>query len=262
MVRFVLERLLRWLLNRPLAAVLVQNPDDRIAIQSLGVRASKIALIPGSGVDIHALVPLPEPPPPVTIAFVGRLLSDKGLPTLIAAHDLLARRGRPVELLIAGEPDYANPASIPESILAAWRRQPALVMVGHVEDIRGLWAKAHIAVLPSLREGLPLSLLEAAACGRPLVATDVPGCREIARAGINALLVPPDDAPALADAIDRLAGDPDLRARFGQASRNLVEREFSAEKIGKEIVTLYERLLGRHQSAKADSMLRQTSSQG
>jgi len=99
-------------------------------------------------------------------------------------------------------------------------------------------------VLPSRREGLPLSLLEAAACGRPIVATDVPGCRAIAREGINALLVPRDDAPALAAAIARFAADPDMRARFGAASRQMVEREFSAARIGREIVALYDRLLG------------------
>ena len=112
-----------------------------------------------------------------------------------------------------------------------------------MDDIAAFWAAAHIAVLPSRREGLPLTLLEAAACGRPLVATDVPGCREIARPGLNALLVPPDDAQALADAIDRLASDSDLRQRFGRAGRALVEQEFSSERIGGDIVGLYRRLL-------------------
>ena len=115
--------------------------------------------------------------------------------------------------------------------------------LGFVEDIAALWASAHIAALPSHREGLPLSLLEAAACGRPLVATDVPGCRVIARPGVNALLVPLDDAAALADAIDRLAGDSELRRRFGQASREMVERQFSSERIGRDVVGLYRRLL-------------------
>jgi glycosyltransferase involved in cell wall biosynthesis len=115
--------------------------------------------------------------------------------------------------------------------------------LGFVEYIAALWARAHIAVLPSHREGLPLSLLEAAACGRPLVATDVPGCRDIARADLNALLVPLDDAAALADAIDRLARDPQLRRKFGQASRDLVEREFSSQRIGRDLIALYRRLL-------------------
>jgi len=112
-----------------------------------------------------------------------------------------------------------------------------------VEDIQALWASAHIAALPSHREGLPLSLLQAAACGRPLVATDVPGCRAIARPEVNAILVPIDDAQALARAIDRLALDPKLRRRFGEASRCLVEQEFSAARVGRELVDLYRRLL-------------------
>jgi glycosyltransferase involved in cell wall biosynthesis len=243
-IRFIVERQLRWLLGRKDAAVTVENPDDRAAIRSLGVNDEKIVLIPGSGVDIDALTPLPEPPtPPVTVGFAGRLLTDKGVPTLVAAHDLLACRGRPVELLIAGEPDPANPASIPKTTLAEWKKHPGLTLLGHLEDIRTLWAKAHIAVLASMREGLPVSLLEAAACARPIVATDVPGCREIARPDLNALLVPANDAAALADAIDRLAGDADLRRRFGAAGRALVECKFSHQQVGREIVALYNRLL-------------------
>ncbi len=242
-IRSVLERLLRYLLNRKHAAVLVQNPDDRAAIRSLGVSDAKITLIPGSGVDTERLTPQLEPPLPIAAGFVGRLLADKGLPTLIAAHALLAGRGKHIKLLIAGEADPANPASIPDTVITEWRRHPGLVFLDHVDDIRALWAKVHIAVLPSLREGLPLSLLEAAACGRPIVATDVPGCREIARANVNALLVRPQDPAALADAIERLAGDAELRRRFGAASRALVESEFSQQRIGREIVDLYNLLL-------------------
>ena len=109
-------------------------------------------------------------------------------------------------------------------------------LLGHVDDIREVWRRAHIAVLPSRREGLPKSLLEAAACGRPLVASDVPGCREIAHDGINALLVQPDDPPALAAAIDRLARDPELRKRFAAAGRLLVAEQFSSDRIGEQTV--------------------------
>lgn len=242
-IRFTVKRLLRWLLPRKHAMVLVENPDDRAAIRSFGVKDENIVLVHGSGVDIDALRPLPEPPPPIAVGFAGRLLTDKGVPTLVAAHKLLARRGRPITFLIAGEADPANPASIPQATIAEWRRQPGLTFLGYVTDIRTLWAKAHIAVLPSLREGLPVSLLEAAACGRPIVATDVPGCREIARPNLNALLVPANDAAALAEAIERLAGDADLRRRFGAAGRTLVESEFSSARIGRDIVALYNRLL-------------------
>jgi glycosyltransferase involved in cell wall biosynthesis len=179
-------------------------------------------------------------------------LEDKGLRALMAAHALLAERGRPLRLLLAGEPDPANPASISPAVLAQWRTRHGVAFLGQVADIRTVWAAAHIAVLPSRREGLPLSLLEAAACGRALVATDVPGCREIARPGVNAVLVPVDDAEALADALQRLADDPQLRADYGAAGRRLVEMEFSSDRIGREIVALYRRMLDeRHASAVA-----------
>jgi len=243
MVRATLARLLRFLLNRPRTAVLVQNPDDRAAVLALGIASKRIFLIPGSGVDTVHFAPLPEPDGPVTMAFVGRMLDDKGVRTLMSAHAELERRGRPVRLLLAGEADPANPASVPQHEIDEWSRRPDVAVLGHVEDIRKVWAAAHIAVLPSRREGLPKSLLEAAACGRPIVATDVPGCREIARPGINALLVLPDDAAALAEAIDRLAHDAALRRKFGSAGRGLVEQEFSSERIGQATIALYDRLL-------------------
>jgi mannose/cellobiose epimerase-like protein (N-acyl-D-glucosamine 2-epimerase family)/glycosyltransferase involved in cell wall biosynthesis len=252
LARMMLTLALRRLLNRPRSAVLVQNLDDRALIEGIGVDPQRIALIPGSGVDIEALTPAPEPTGPITVAFVGRLVESKGIRALVAAHQRLAERDREVRLLIAGTPDPANPTSIPPQEIESWTRQPNVKHLGFVKDIAGLWASAHIAVLPSQREGMPLSLLEAAACGRPLVATDVPGCRDIARNGVNALLVPRDDAEALAEAIDRLASDPSLRRRFGQASRDLVEKEFSSARIGRSLVDLYGALLhanGRNQSS-------------
>ncbi|HEY7664500.1 MAG TPA: AGE family epimerase/isomerase [Xanthobacteraceae bacterium] len=243
--RMVLALGLSPLLNRARSAVLVQNLDDRAAIEQLGVAGARIALIPGSGVDTDALTPKPEPQGPVTVAFVGRLVGSKGMRALLAAHERLRQRGRDISLLIAGVPDPANPTSIPPHEIEGWSRRPNLTYLGFVEDIAGLWARAHIAVLPSHREGMPLSLLEAAACGRPLVATDVPGCRDIARSGVNALLVPIDDAEALADAIEHLALNPELRCKFGAASRRLAEEQFSSKLIGRELVDLYRRLLAR-----------------
>jgi glycosyltransferase involved in cell wall biosynthesis len=242
-VRGVLRPFFRHLLSGPRAAVLVQNPDDYAEMISLGIARERAFVIPGSGVDTDVMRALPEPPLPVTMAYVGRLLDDKGLRSLFTAHALLASRGETVRLLIAGETDPANPASIPQSEIDTWRKQPLVEVLGHVPDIATVWAKAHIAVLPSRREGLPKSLLEAAACGRPIVATDVQGCREIARHGLNGLLVPVDDPPALAEAISRLAQDADLRRKFGTAGRTLVEREFSSARIGTEIVKLYRAML-------------------
>jgi glycosyltransferase involved in cell wall biosynthesis len=244
-VRAALRPALRWLLSNPGGKVLVQNLDDQALVQELGVEPRRIALIAGSGVDTEVLLPAPEPNGPVQVAFVGRLVEAKGIRTLVEAHARLCAQGHDIKLVIAGVPDTANPSSIPAHEIAAWSRQHNISYLGFVEDIAGLWASVHVAALPSHREGLPLSLLEAAACGRPLIATDVPGCRAIARTGLNALLVPVDDVEALAAAIKRLALDPQLRRRFGAASRKLAEQEFSSERIGRELVNLYRQMLDR-----------------
>ncbi|HEY2137457.1 MAG TPA: glycosyltransferase, partial [Xanthobacteraceae bacterium] len=243
MVRVVIGTLLRMLVDRDRSVALVQNPDDRDLLSGLGIAAEHIVLIPGSGVDVVRLTPMAEPAGPVTVGFVGRLLDDKGIRVLVAAHRLLRAKGLPIELLIAGTPDPANPASVAPVEAEAWGRQPGITWLGHVEDIATVWARAHIAVLPSRREGLPKSLLEAAACGRPMVGTDVPGCREIAIQNETGLLVPPDDPAALAAAIETLAQAPELRARFGQAARGLAEQRFAADAIGRAVAELYLRLV-------------------
>ena len=245
MLHFLLAIPLGLLLKRANRAVLVENPDDAAAIAKLGVPQERIAAIAGSGVDVDAFTPLPEPADPIcTVAFAGRLLNQKGVRSLVRAHKILAERGVSVRLLLAGAPDPLNPTSIPEPLLDQWRKVPNLVMLGHVNDVRGVWKQAHIAVLPSRGgEGIPMSLMEAAACGRPLIATDVPGCREIARPGVTGLLVPPDDPVALANAIETLMKDPDMRLRFGRAGRQLVVDEFSSKRVAQEIVALYARLL-------------------
>lgn len=253
LVRAVVSALIPRLFARRASLVMVENPDDRAAIAALGIAAERIVVIPGSGVDVARFTPLPEPSGPVTAAYVGRLLEDKGLRSLMAAHERLVAQGRSVRLLLAGAADPANPACVPAQVLEDWRKRPGVQFLGHIADIRSVWAQAHIAVLPSRGEGLPLSLVEAAACGRPLVATDVPGCREIAHDGENAILVPVDDAPALADAIAALAADPALRARYGAAGRRLAESEFSSARIGREIIAIYRRLLDQRPDRVATS---------
>jgi glycosyltransferase involved in cell wall biosynthesis len=243
-LRRLLGAMLRRLVDRSGSIALVQNGDDLAALISLGIAKDRIALISGSGVDVQRFMPLPEPEGPPTFGFVGRLLDDKGIRTLIAAHLLLRERGLNVRLLIAGTPDPANPASVTETEAASWNNEPGITCLGHVGDIARLWAGAHVAVLPSRREGLPLSLMEAAACGRAMIASDVPGCREIVIHEQTGLLFPVDDVPALADAMERLAAMPDLRARYAAAARNLVVEKFSADIIGRQTVMLYRRLLG------------------
>jgi glycosyltransferase involved in cell wall biosynthesis len=243
LLRPIMAALLPRLFNRTQVIVLVENPDDGASMRTLGIARERIMTIPGSGVDVDALRPLPEPEGPPTAAFVGRLLDDKGIRTLIAAHRLLRQRGSQTRLLIAGKPDPANPTSVGEREAAGWNQEPGVTWLGHVDDIAGLWARAHIAVLPSRREGLPISLLEAAACGRPMIASDVPGCREVVRPGETGLLVPPDQPEPLAAAIEQLVGSPNLRARYGAAARQYAVERFSAETIGRQTVDLYRRLV-------------------
>lgn len=241
--RVILRAILPFLLNRDSSLTLVVNPDLREVLASTGVKRESIAIIPGSGVDVDHFTPLPEPPLPVTVAYVGRMLEDKGLRPLIEAHRQLHESGLEIKLLLAGKPDPANPNTISQSEFDSWAQHPNVHLLGHVNDVRTVWAKAHIAVLPSRSEGLPLSLLEAAACGRPLIASDVPGCREVARSGLNALLVPPDNAAALADAIGKLARNETQRREFAQAGRTLIETEYSSARVQKEIVAIYRRLI-------------------
>jgi len=243
LVRTALRAVLRRLLNRPRTVVIVQNDDDRRALRRLGIRDDHIGLIAGSGVDIRRFRPLPEPDGPFTVAFVGRLLEDKGIRILVEAHRILRARGLAVRLLIAGLPDAANPASISPREVGDWDIEPGIHWLGHVKDISTVWAEAHVAVLPSRREGLPLSLLEAAACGRALIATDAPGCRDVVRPGTTGLLTPLDDAAALADAIAWMDSHPDDRRRFGAAARTMAEQEYAAGLIGQEAVAVYQRLM-------------------
>lgn len=243
LIRPLLRTMLRRLLDRDGMISLVQNPDDLASLTGISVPERRIRVIPGSGVDADRLQPLPEPEGPPTIGFVGRLLHDKGIRTLVAAHRLLRDRGADIRLLIAGIPDPANPGSVAEEEAHGWNRESGVTWLGHVADIRAFWSRAHIAVLPSYGEGLPLSLLEAAACGRSMIATDVRGCREIVVADETGILVPVGDAMALAEAIERLAREAALRTRYGAAARQRVETRFAARIIGEQTIALYRQIL-------------------
>src|SRR5215470_16856208 len=155
-VRAIVGSLLLFLINRRNSIALVQNNDDMAVLTSLGIAKSRIVLIPGSGVDVNCFTPLAEPIGAPTFGFVGRLLDDKGIRTLVAAHRLLRRRIPDANLLIAGAPDPANPASVTETEARSWNDEVGITWLGHVTDIAAFWAKAHVAVLPSRREGFPL----------------------------------------------------------------------------------------------------------
>lgn len=245
LLRFGLSTALRLLLNRPSTITVVQNPDDRAAVEAIGVAPEKISLVAGSGVDTDKLKPLPEPEGPITVGVAARMLDDKGIRPLVAAQQSLQSNGQDVRLILAGDPDLSNRTAIKPEELAQFASLPGISWLGHIEEIEKLWAQCHIAALPSRREGLPKALLEAAALGRPLIATDVPGCRDVAIDGKTGLLVPVDDADALARAISRLANDAALRHQLGAAARAFVETRFSATAIGAQSLSLYTSLTER-----------------
>ena len=226
--------------------VVVQNPDDAAVLASLGIDRRRIVLIRGSGVDAGRFLPLPEPKAAtITVALVARMLRGKGVFDAVAAIRRLRSEGLAIELLLAGATDPDNRDSLSDAELSTIAAEPGVEWLGRVEDVRGVWARAAIAVLPSTYgEGLPRALLEAAACGRPIVATDTPGCREVVRDGETGLLVPPYDVPALARAIAALARDPARRQAMGQAGRALVEREFAEPVIAEQTLALYDAILG------------------
>ena len=241
-LKSVLVAALRTLLNSKRTVSVVQNSDDRETLISIGINPETVNLILGSGIDIDNTKPLAEPSGPITVGITSRMLDDKGIRPLVTAQSKLQARGLDIRLLLAGEPDPTNRSTLSEAEMKAFAAMPGIEWLGHIDDVKTVWERAHIAALPSRREGLPKSLLEAAAFGRPIIATNVPGCREVARHGENALLVPVDDAAALAHAIETLANDRELRARFGANGRRAVENCFSSAAIGSQIVEIYTKL--------------------
>lgn len=231
---------LQWLLNRRGSQTIVQNPDDLAFVSDLGVPADHIHLIPGWGIDTVHFTPLPEPDTPITAAYVGRMIEDKGLNVLMEAFGRVRERGIALALILAGDCDPRNLGSLQPDALRRRVQEQGIEWAGQVGDIRDVWARAHFAVLPSRREGIPRSLLEAAACARAMVATDAPGCREVARAGETALTVPIDDAAALAEAMAQMAEDAERRHAYGAHARALVEEKFSTDVICGRIVDLYD----------------------
>ncbi|MCF3627944.1 glycosyltransferase family 4 protein [Thalassospiraceae bacterium LMO-SO8] len=241
----VLMAMLRRLCGHTQVHMLVQNADDRDFLTARGIgRDGHMHLIPGSGVDLAQFPVTPEPrSTPLRAVLVGRLLKTKGVEDFVQAARILKDRGRDIRMVLIGAPDPGNPTTVTREQIDAWVAEGLVEWTGERDDIAAVWASAHIAVLPSYREGLPKSLLEAAACARPLVAADVPGCRALVRDGENGLLVPPRDPAALADAIDRLAADGALRRAFGAAARADVEARLSQERIADAVRTLYRRLM-------------------
>ena len=242
-LRAVVSRLFRLLLNAGRNLLILQNPDDEAMLVNSGlVAAKRVRLIRGSGVDIQRFAPAPEAPTTPVVMLPSRMLWDKGVGEFVEAARLLRARGSAARFVLVGNGDPDNPASISDGQLAVWHDSGVVESWGHCGDMPATLAQAHIVCLPSYREGLPKVLLEAAACGKPLIATDAPGCREIVRHGENGFLVPLRDAAGLADAIDRLLGDADIRRAMGQRGRRMVEVEFSEAKVAQQTLAVYREL--------------------
>ncbi len=219
--------------------LVVENRDDQVVISGIGVGARHIRLVPGAGVDTSQYAPTSEPNGPISVVLPARMLWDKGIGEFVEAATQLRSRGVSARFILVGEPDEENPASVPMQQLARWRNDGVVEWLGRREDMPRILAQSHIVCLPSYREGLPKSLLEAASCGRPIVTTDVPGCREIVHDDDNGILVEPRNSTALADALARLIADGELRRRMGQRGRERVLHEFSQEIIVAKVLAIF-----------------------
>ncbi len=256
LLRSPVRALLRLALGGVNSRLIVQNPDDQAVFEHASlIDPRHIRLIRGSGVDTERFRPDPErlrTTPPylrrgsgsLNILLASRLLWEKGIGEYVAAARQLRQDGIAAEFWLAGDPDPGNPASITPEQLVEWRQEGHVSLLGHVDDMPALLAQTDMAVLPSYREGVPRSLIEAAACGLPLIATDAPGCREIVQHGVNGLRVPPKDATALANAIRQLCQDPAARQRMGQASRAKVLAEFDERRVFEQTWAVYQELQG------------------
>ncbi|MCA8932282.1 MAG: glycosyltransferase family 4 protein [Rhodospirillaceae bacterium] len=246
LLRRAIASVFRLFVNRPGSTVVFQNPDDRALLLRLGaVDAARTRVIRGSGVDVEHFRPLPEPEGDrLVCALVGRMLTIKGIVTAVEAVRRVRSHGIDLHLVLVGNSDPESPSAIPPDTLEGWAAEDGITWLGRVDDVREVWQTSHIAVQPSLGgEGIPKSLLEAAACGRPIVATDVAGCREAVVDGETGRLVPPGDSAALADALEALCRDGDQRRRYGAASRALVETGLSAEAVYRQSLDVYREVL-------------------
>lgn len=241
-IRSSILLVLPWLLNRKRSWTIVQNRDDKTFFEGM-VTPARVILIPGSGVNLEEYRLLPEPDGVVTAAVVSRMLREKGIIEVIQAARVLNKRNVDVRIKLIGAPDPENPSSIPTETLQEWHDEGLVEWLGYCEDIRQVWANAHIAVLPSHREGFPKSLIEATASGRPAITTDTIGCREVIEDGVSGFVVPLCDAEAIADALEKLVSDPALRRRMGSAARERTERMFADTIIADKTMEFYHQAL-------------------
>ncbi|MBI1395521.1 MAG: glycosyltransferase [Betaproteobacteria bacterium] len=240
------------LLDRDNARLILQNPDDVEQFTKSGiVDRQRVRLVRGSGVDLRRFTVVPEPPGEPVVVLPARMLRDKGVEEFVEAARTLRAEGLRARFVLAGEPDEENPACIAESRLLDWAREGIVEYWGWQEDMVSVFQGANIVCLPSYREGLPKALIEAAACGRAIVTTDVPGCREVVSDGDNGLLVAARDAIGLAAALRRLLRDPVLRGKMARRARERAEAEFSIDYVIRETLAVYRDLLNGRSATSA-----------
>lgn len=239
---------IRALLKGPLRSrgtrFLFENPDDP-RLLGLDPDGSRVTLVGGAGIDPDRFTPTPLPPPPLKVAVVSRMLWSKGVDLAVEAVRRARAGGASVELSLYGAPDPSNPRAIPAERLHAWSAEPGIRWHGPTADPAAVWRDHHLCCLPSRGgEGLPRTLLEAAACGRAILTTDVPGCRLLVRDGREGRVVPSDDAAALAAALAALAADPAAVARMGMAARARVLDGFTERHVMDAVQRLWTGMLG------------------
>lgn len=224
--------------------VIFQNPDDMNAFIDRGfIEEEHAHLVKGSGVDLTRFQVDGEPEGPLTVILAGRLLWNKGVGEFVEAAQRMRRWNEEMRFVLVGETDESNPMSVSEDQIHEWEDKGLVEWWGFCEDMPAVFEEAHIVCSPSYyREGVPKVLIEAAACERPIVTTDMPGCREIVRDGENGILVPPKDVETLAETLLRLKEEPSLRQKMGGRGRQLVREEFSIEHVLEQTMEVYEML--------------------
>lgn len=219
---------------------LVQNPDDERLLLRMGILSSHVRRIAGAGVDVNEYRPRVDHSGQIVVVLPARLLWQKGVGEFVEAARELRRRGVTARFILAGQPDIANPSAVPAATIQEWVSEGVVECAGWVKDMPGLLSETSIVCLPSYYgEGIPKALIEAAAAGLPIVTSDMPGCREIVQDGVNGILVPPHDFKAVANALDRLIANPELRRDMGARGRQRVENEFELGIVISQTLALY-----------------------
>jgi len=250
-LRWVLSPILRVLWRRAGTVMLFQNPDDRAVFIKRGLSAENAPLIPGSGVDddkfksVSTKSSLGKSKRPLVIGCASRLLRDKGIPELIEAVKILEKNYH-IELQVAGDIFHKNPSSCTPQEIEEWSKISSVTFLGKVSDMVGFWQGCDVAILPSHREGFPKALLEAAACGLPLLGSDVPGVREIVVDGVNGLLFAKGDCQDIARKIEKIYADQEFRQSAGKASREVIKsRGLSNHAVEAAFVALFKSIKTR-----------------